>query len=119
MQLFHLQFIEFEDLAIFAKNAREAQVLVDQYLSSNFVEGTRYQISHPIHFSHVSRLEFYQLQAALAINVQGRGVYDRGMGWTIEPLCQYALSSKSSLEQGISTTVSVTKPGSSFWCQTA
>lgn len=98
MHLFHVQFVEFEDLAIFAKNADEAEQLVDMYLSSNSAEGTSYHLSLPADFLHMSTAEFYQLKAALAKNLSGVGVYHSEMGWTIQSLWEYPMTTKSAGE---------------------
>lgn len=91
MQLYHVQFQQLEDLAIFANDTEEVVHLVDSYLSINQSANVDYQISHPIDLSHVSRLEFYQLQAAMVKNIVGCGIYDRENGWQIVPLAQYPL----------------------------
>lgn len=110
MNLYHVLFAEFEDIAIFAKNDDEAQRLVDKYLLIHLGTSRRYQISHPIDLLHVSRTEFYQLQGALAKNVHGLGVYDSTNGWNILPLSQHTLRPKTEVGSGHVVTLIISRP---------
>lgn len=99
MECYHVQFKKFRDVAFFAKNADEVKHLVEIYLSIHLSKNAEYQISLPVDLTHVSRLEFYQLQAALAKNVAGCGVYDRENGWKILPVWQHTLMPETEPER--------------------
>lgn len=107
MNLYHVQFVELEDIGIFAKDGDEAQRLVDKYLLIRLATASGYQLSHPIELLDVSRMEFYQLQAAFAKNLQGYGVYDSANGWDIVPLTDHALCPKNEPELDQSVTMKI------------
>lgn len=94
MNLYHVQFGDFEGLAIFAESSAQAGHLVRIFLASNFVEDTCFRLSEPVGLPYISWLENYQLQAALALNVQGCGVYSSSTGWQIVRASQYPLTRK-------------------------
>ena len=95
MELYHVHFAAFEEIDIFAKNKTEAESLVDTYLGLNSAPNSDYTISAPIGLLELDQLGYYQLLAAAAKNADGRAVYDRQTGWTIEPLWKYPLIPKS------------------------
>lgn len=96
MNLYHVQFKNFEGVAVFAENELEAHALVEIYIAHNCNENEDFSISDAVDGSHLSRVEFYQLQHALALNSPGIGWYDACDGWKVVPLWKdYMLSSGS------------------------
>jgi hypothetical protein len=92
LNLYHVQFSDCEGLPIFAESSELAEHLVGILLASNFAEDTCFSLSEPVGLLHLSQLEICQLQAALALNVQGCGVYNRHSGWQIVRAWQYPLT---------------------------
>ena len=107
MNLYHIQFVEFEDIAIFATNGDDAQRLVDKYLLIHLAAASNYLISHPIKWSHMTEVELHQLRAAFAKNVQGYGVYDSTNGWDVVPLSHTVLLPKIEHQLGQSVTMKI------------
>jgi len=94
MNLYQANFDDCEALAVFAESSEQAEHLVGILLACNFAEDTRFSLSEPVGLSNLSQLEICQLQAALALNVQGCGVYNRHSGWQVVRAWQYPLTLK-------------------------
>lgn len=92
MNLYHVQFGDYEGLAIFAESSEQAEHLVDIFLASNSAEDTYFKLSEPVGLPYISQLEHCQLQATLDLNVQGCGVYNRQTGWQIVRPWQYPIA---------------------------
>lgn len=94
MELYHVQFVDYEGVAIFAENLEKAEHLVNIFLTFNFAKDTYFNLSKPVGLQYLSKLEHCQLQAALELTVQGCGVYNRQTGWQIVRPWQYPLMRK-------------------------
>lgn len=93
MRFYNVHFEKYETVAMFAPNLEEVGHLVDIYLALNFAKDPQFQISQP-NMSNLSTLESGYLQAAIALNAIGYGLYDRQAGWRVVPLWQQPLKLK-------------------------
>lgn len=94
MQLFQIDFDEYESLAMFADSLERAKYLVDIFLTFNFADGTSFEVNHPVAPPYITADEHREILEASAQNIQGIGIYHPLTGWQIVRVWEYPLTRK-------------------------